>query len=59
MSQQVRRGFDKLLPCLGTPARALKPRGKAKGRVKGTKVRKAERVATVKRKAKAPQRIPS
>lgn len=57
--QQVRRGFDKLLPRLGTPARAPKPRGKAKGRVKGAKVRKAERVAIVKKKAKPLQLVPS
>ena len=57
--QQVRRGFDKLLTRLGTPARPPQPRGKAKGRVKGAKVRKATRFAIVRKVPKAPQFVPS
>lgn len=57
--QQVRRGFGKLLPRLGTPARPPKPRGKAKGRVKGAKVRKATRLGVVRKTSKVPQLVPS
>ncbi|MBO0790917.1 MAG: transposase [Ktedonobacteraceae bacterium] len=57
--QQVRRGLTKLLPRLGTPARPPKPRGKAKGRIKGTKVRKATRLGIVCKTSKVPQLVPS
>lgn len=57
--QQVRRGFAKLLPSLGTPARAPQPRGKSKGRAKGAKVGKAIRFAIVRKTPKVPQLVPS
>lgn len=57
--QQVRRGIGKLLPRLGTPAKAPKPRGKSKGRIQGASVKKAERFATVRKKPKLPQLVPS
>jgi hypothetical protein len=56
--QQVRRGLNKLLAQLGTPARSPKPRGKAKGRSKGAKVRKATRFPVVRKMPKLPQLIP-
>lgn len=56
--QQVRRGFRKLLRELGTPARSPQPRGKAIGRKKGANVRKAERMAVVKKKTIAHQHVP-
>lgn len=52
--QQVRRGIDKLLPRLGTPARSPHPRGKSKGRSKGAKVKKAERFAVIRKTPKLP-----
>ncbi|MBO0792496.1 MAG: transposase [Ktedonobacteraceae bacterium] len=56
--QQVRRGINKLLPQLGTPARPPQPRGKSPGRAKGTEVRKARRFAVVKKRPKLPKLIP-
>ena len=56
--QQVRRGFAKLLPQLGTPAPPPKPRGKPKGRSLGEKVGKAKRFAVVLKKPKVPQPVP-
>lgn len=56
--QQVRRGMGKLLPCLGTPARPPKPRGKSKGREKGAKIGKATRFSVVRKKPKLPQLVP-
>lgn len=47
--QQVRRGLHTLLPTWGTPARPPKPRGKAKGRTKGAKIRKAKRFTVVRK----------
>jgi hypothetical protein len=57
--QQVRRGMNKLLAELGTPARPPKPRGKAKGRSVGAKVRKRTRFSVVYTKPKMPQAVPS
>jgi hypothetical protein len=57
--QQVRRGLQKLLPTLGTPARPPQPRGKSRGRVKGTKIRKAPRFSVVRKKPKLPQPVPN
>jgi hypothetical protein len=57
--QQVRRGMDKLLPSLGTPARPPQPRGKSKGRKKGAKVKKAQRLAVIRKTPKVPQLVPS
>jgi hypothetical protein len=57
--QQVRRGMHKLLPRLGSPAKAPQPRGKSKGRSMGAKVKKAERFAVIRKKPKLPQRVPS
>ncbi|GCE26746.1 hypothetical protein KDA_60550 [Dictyobacter alpinus] len=57
--QQVRRGFSKLLVCLGTPARSPQARGKAKGRIKGATIRKAKRYAPVRKTPKVPQLVPS
>lgn len=57
--QQVRRGIGKLLPRLGTPARAPQPRGKSKGRIKGVPVKKAQRFAVIRKKPKVPQLVPS
>lgn len=57
--QQVRRGIGKLLPRLGTPARPPKPRGKSKGRAKGTKIGKATRFSVVRKKPKLPQLVPA
>jgi hypothetical protein len=57
--QQVRRGMDKLLAHLGTPARPPQPRGKSKGRERGATVKKAERFATLRKTPKLPQLVPS
>jgi len=56
--QQVRRGMDKLLPRLGTPARPPKPRGKSKGRLSGVKVGKAPRFPVIRKTPTLPQLIP-
>jgi hypothetical protein len=56
--QQVRRGLDKLLGQLGTPARPPNPRGKPFGRSKGAKVRKAKRFPVIRKKPKLPQLVP-
>lgn len=57
--QQVRRGIGALLPRLGTPARPPQPRGKSKGRSKGTTVKKAQRFAVIRKKPTLPQLVPS
>ena len=57
--QQVRRGMHKLLARLGTPARPAQPRGKAKGRSHGARVKKAQRFAVIRKTPKAPQLVPS
>jgi hypothetical protein len=57
--QQVRRGIGKLLPRLGTPARPPKPRGKAKGRIKGVKIGKATQSSVIRKKPKLPQLVPA
>ena len=57
--QQVRRGLNKLLLELGTPARPPKPRGKAKGRSAGAKIRKRTRFPVIRKKPKLPQPVPS
>jgi len=57
--QQVRRGMVKLLPRLGTPAQPPQPRGKSKGRIKGTKVKKAPRFAVIRKTPKLPHLVPS
>jgi len=56
--QQVRRGFSKLLPQLGTPVRPPKPRGKSKGRKKGALIPKAERFSVVRKTPKLPPLLP-
>jgi hypothetical protein len=55
--QQVRRGLATLLPFLGTPARPPKPRGKPKGRLKGTKLPKRVRFSVVRKKPTLPQLV--
>ncbi|GHO79441.1 hypothetical protein KSD_72120 [Ktedonobacter sp. SOSP1-85] len=57
--QQIRRGMDKLLRTLGTPACAPQPRGKSKGRQKGERVKKAERFAVIRKRPKLPHLVPS
>lgn len=56
--QQVRRGMHTLLARLGTPAQPPKPRGKSKGRKKGAKVKKAERLLVVRKTPKLPPLAP-
>ncbi|MEO6892862.1 MAG: NF041680 family putative transposase [Ktedonobacteraceae bacterium] len=56
--QQVRRGMNKLLPQLGTPARPPQPRGKSPGRAKGAKIGKAKRFPVVRKTPKLPPLIP-
>ena len=56
--QQVRRGINKLLPQLGTPARPPQPRGKSPGRAKGAKIGRAKRFAVVKKTPKLPKLVP-
>jgi len=56
--QQVRRGMNKLLPQLGTPARSPQPRGKSPGRVQGTKIGKAKRFPVVHKTPKLPPLVP-
>jgi hypothetical protein len=55
--QQVRRGLTKILSQLGTPSRPPKPRGKSKGRKKGTLIGKATRFPIVHKTAKMPQLV--
>jgi DDE superfamily endonuclease len=55
--QQVRRGLATFLPFLGTPARPPKPRGKPKGRLKGTKLPKRIRFSVVRKKPTLPQLV--
>ena len=57
--QQVRRGMHTLLARLGTPARPPQPRGKSKGRIKGAKVKKAQRFAVIRKKPTLPHLVPS
>jgi len=56
--QQVRRGMNKLLPLLGTPARPPQPRGKSPGRAKGVKIGKAKRFRVVRQAPKMPPLVP-
>ena len=56
--QQVRRGMNKLLPTLGTPARPPQPRGKSPGRAKGAKIGKAKRFAVVRKTPQPPKWVP-
>jgi hypothetical protein len=56
--QQVRRGMNKLLPQLGTPARSPQPRGKSPGRAKGVKIGKAKRFSIVHKTPKVPPLVP-
>ncbi|MEO6892199.1 MAG: hypothetical protein ABI456_21195 [Ktedonobacteraceae bacterium] len=56
--QQVHRAMNKLLPQLGTPARAPRPRGKSPGRAKGVKIGKAKRFSIVRKTPKLPPLIP-
>jgi DDE superfamily endonuclease len=56
--QQVRRGMNKLLPQLGTPARPPQSRGKSPGRAKGAKSGKAKRFPVVRKTPKLPKLIP-
>ena len=55
---QVRRGMQKWLPQLGTPARPPQPRGTSPGRAKGTQIGKARRFAVVKMMPKPPNLVP-
>ena len=48
--QQVWRGMAAIIARLGTPARSVKPRGKAVGRVKGTLVQRYKRYEVVKKR---------
>jgi len=57
--QQVRRGMNKLLPQLGTPARSPQPRGKSPGRTKGVKIGKAKRFSVVRKTPQVPPLIPN
>jgi DDE superfamily endonuclease len=57
--QQVRRGLQKYLPTLGTPARPPQPRGKSPGRIKGAKIRQAPRFSVVRKKPKMPLPVPT
>jgi len=57
--QQVRRGMNKFLAQLGTPARPPQPRGKSPGRAKGAKMPKRERFRMVQMKQKVPLPTPS
>ena len=56
--QQVRRGINKLLPQLGTPARSPQSRGKSPGRAKGVKIGKAKRFSVIGKTPKVPKLIP-
>ncbi len=56
--QQVRRGMNKLLPQLGTPARPPQPRGKSPGRAKGAKIGKAKHFSVVRKAPKLPPLVP-
>ena len=56
--QQVRRGMDKLLQQLGTPAHPPHPRGKSPGRAKGAKIGKARRFPIVRQRPKGPPLVP-
>ena len=56
--QQVRRGMQKLLHHMGTLARPPQPRGKSKGRLKGTKGKKAPRFSVVRKTPKLSQLVP-
>ncbi len=56
--QQVRRGMNRLLPQLGTPARPPHPRGKSPGRAKGATIGKAKRFPVVRKTPKLPKLIP-
>ncbi|HET8910182.1 MAG TPA: NF041680 family putative transposase [Ktedonobacteraceae bacterium] len=56
--QHVRRAMSKLLPQLGTPARAPQPRGKSPGRAKGVKIGKAKRFSVVRKVPKLPPLVP-
>jgi hypothetical protein len=56
--QQVRRGINKLLPQLDTPACSPQPRGKSPGRTKGVKIGKAKRFSVVRKTPKVPPLIP-
>ena len=55
--QQVRRGMATIIASLGTPARSVKPRGKAVGRVKGTLVQRSKRYEVVKKSQKNQKRV--
>jgi len=55
--RQVRRAMGRIIAQVGTPARAPQPRGKARGRALGARVKPAERHAVVRKsppKAQAP-----
>jgi hypothetical protein len=56
--QQVRRGMNKLLPQLGTPARPPQPRGKSPGRARGAAISKAKRFSVVRKTPHLPKLIP-
>ena len=52
--RQLRRGIPRLLIELGTPVRAVLPRGKSPGRAKGALVRHAPRQPVLRKATKAP-----
>jgi hypothetical protein len=54
--QQVRRGLNKILGTLGTPARPVQPRGKSPGRAKGIRVPPATRFEVVKKNQQKPKK---
>jgi hypothetical protein len=57
--QNVRRGLSKILSQLGSPAHPPQPRGKSKGRLKGTILPKRTRFAVVRKKPSLPQVVPT
>lgn len=54
--QQVRRGMDRFLVTLGTPAEPPQPRGKSPGRQAGAQVRPAPRFAVSKKTKPTPKK---
>ena len=55
--QQVRRGMNRILAELGTPARLSQVRGNSPGRLPGTKIKQAPRYCTVFKSEKTDQKI--
>lgn len=55
---QVRRALGRIIAQVGTPAKAPQPRGKSPGRAVGTRVKRAERHAVVRKSPPKPKRRP-